>query len=197
MMSTARVPEENNSADANPTAAGGVDTTPLLSDQIFRSRRFMRRTPSLRGAARFLRRASSRRMMREPSIRVRENAAEQIEERQTDWAYSKPIVILDLLWNIAFVIVSVSVLIMSRNESPSMPLRLWIVGYALQCTLHMVCVCVEYKRRSQQQNVPRNLTTSHATVGDRWSSGNSSSGSDVGESGDYVSNTMQSEDDTR
>nr|GEX71515.1 E3 ubiquitin-protein ligase At1g63170-like [Tanacetum cinerariifolium]GEX71524.1 E3 ubiquitin-protein ligase At1g63170-like [Tanacetum cinerariifolium] len=62
-----------------------VDPTPLLPNRQFTQ------TPSLRGAARFLRRASSRRMLREPSMRVRESAAEQIEERQSDWAYSRPV----------------------------------------------------------------------------------------------------------
>ncbi|KAJ8565430.1 hypothetical protein K7X08_008006 [Anisodus acutangulus] len=162
------------------------NTTPLLTDQVFRSRP---RAPSLRGAARFLRRASSRRMMREPSRRVREAAAEQIEERQSDWAYSKPIVILDLIWNLAFVIVSVSVLILSVDESPSMPLRIWIVGYALQCLLHMVCVSVEYRSRiqltdsDQQRSVAGGLNTS-------------SSGSDGGEAADYQSERRQNEDET-
>ncbi|KAJ7944877.1 E3 ubiquitin-protein ligase family [Quillaja saponaria] len=133
-----------------------VDTTPFLgnsggsSDEINYSRRFVRRQ-SLRQAARFLRQASSRRMMREPSMLVRETAAEQLEERQSDWAYSKPVVILDIIWNLSFVIVASTVLVLSRSESPIMPLRLWIVGYALQCILHMVCVCVEYRRRIRQQ----------------------------------------------
>ncbi|KAG6411157.1 hypothetical protein SASPL_129232 [Salvia splendens] len=61
------------SAAPSPVA---VDTTPLLSDQIFRPHR----------RPRFLRRASSRsRAMREPSVRVREAAADQIEELQSDW----------------------------------------------------------------------------------------------------------------
>ncbi|KAK1261672.1 E3 ubiquitin-protein ligase [Acorus gramineus] len=89
-------------------------------------------------------------MMREPSMLVRETAAEQLEERQGDWAYSRPVVILDLLWNLAFVAVSIAVLILSRDEEPSMPLRLWIIGYGFQCLLHMVCVCVEYRRRHPQ-----------------------------------------------
>ncbi|EPS63490.1 hypothetical protein M569_11294, partial [Genlisea aurea] len=110
---------------------------------------------SLRGAARFLRRASSRgRTMREPSVRVREAATEEIEERQSDLAYSKPIVILDIVWNVLFLIVAVSVLVVSRFETPSMPLRMWIVGYALQCLLHMFCVCVEYKKRLSQRYPP-------------------------------------------
>ncbi|XP_034709438.1 E3 ubiquitin-protein ligase At1g12760-like [Vitis riparia] len=184
-MSTAR-----SSADA-------TDTTPLLhasvSDQILRSRRLIRRPPSLRGAARFLRRASSRRIMREPSMRVRETAAEQLEERQSDWAYSKPIVILDIVWNLAFVVVAMTVLVMSRDETPSTPLRLWIIGYGLQCVLHMVCVCVEYKRR-------RRLASSGAVErSGGWGSGHlsSSSGSDEGDPIDYrVEVRNRDEDET-
>ncbi|KAL6499302.1 hypothetical protein OROHE_025965 [Orobanche hederae] len=183
----------SNSDPPSPPAA--VDNTPLLGDQAsYRTRtRLLRRTPSLRGAARFLRRASSRgRAMREPFVRVREAAAEQLEERQSDWAYSKPIVILDLVWNLVFVIVSISVLIASRHEMPSMPLRLWIVGYALQCVLHMVCVCAEYKkrysRRISEGSERRPLRYSRANS-------NSSSGSDEMESGDHVSERRQSDDD--
>ncbi|XP_076951965.1 E3 ubiquitin-protein ligase At1g63170-like [Bidens hawaiensis] len=126
------------------------ESTPLLTTTTSRTRQ-LRGAPSLRGAARFLRRASSRRMLREPSMRVRESATEQIEERQTDWAYSRPIVILDIIWNLAFIIISVSVLVMSWNEDPNTPLRLWIVGYACQCLLHMVCVRMEYKQRYRYQ----------------------------------------------
>lgn len=86
-------------------------------------------------------------MMREPSILVREAAAEQLEERQSDWAYSRPVVVLDVVWNLAFVVVATVVLVLSRREVPGVPLRLWIVGYALQCTFHILCVCIEYRRR--------------------------------------------------
>ncbi|XP_028556900.1 E3 ubiquitin-protein ligase At1g63170-like isoform X2 [Dendrobium catenatum] len=86
-------------------------------------------------------------MMREPSMLVRETAAEQLEDRQSDWAYSRPVVFLDILWNMAFVVVAVGVLVMSREERSTMPLRLWIAGYVLQCVVHMICVCVEYQRR--------------------------------------------------
>ncbi|XP_009762973.1 E3 ubiquitin-protein ligase At1g63170 [Nicotiana tabacum] len=191
-MSTARVAADDNTsnADVSPSnGGGGVDTSPLLTNS--RSQRSFHRRPSLRGAAGFLRRASSRRLMREPSMRVREAAAEQIEERQSDWAYSKPIVILDLVWNLAFVIVAISVLIMSKNESPSMPLRLWIIGYALQSVLHMVCVFVEYRRRCQR----RNSSSSSGNWNNREVS-NLSSESDGGESGDYLLERRQNEDET-
>ncbi|XP_011093163.1 E3 ubiquitin-protein ligase At1g12760 [Sesamum indicum] len=169
-----------------------VDTTPLLGHQIFRARRprFLRPAPSLRGAAQFLRRASSRGgAMREPSVLVRAAAAEQIEERQSDWAYSKPIVILDLVWNVAFVIVSVSVLIMSRDETPSTPLRLWIVVYALQCVLRGVCVCTEYKKRYSRQNLVRS-DRGELNYSQNYSI--SSFGSDDVETGDH----RQSDDET-
>lgn len=127
-------------------------------------------------------------------MRVRETAAEQLEERQSDWAYSKPIVILDIVWNLAFVVVAMTVLVMSRDETPSTPLRLWIIGYGLQCVLHMVCVCVEYKRR-------RRLVSSGALErSGGWGSGHlsSSSGSDEGDPIDYrVEVRNRVEDETR
>ncbi|KAK8587326.1 hypothetical protein V6N12_021823 [Hibiscus sabdariffa] len=142
----------------NRSPMGGINdaTTPFLSSQNVVSRddsfRGSVRRQRLQEAARFLRRASSRRLMREPSMLVRETAAEQLEERHSDWAYSKPAVFLDVIWNSTFAAVAVGVLVLSWKERPSMPLRLWIIGYALQCLLHMVCVCVEYRRRRRQRS---------------------------------------------
>lgn len=136
-----------------------VFTTPLLSindgsnppeassSSNESSNRSLPRRASIRGAARFLRRASGRRIMREPSRLVREAAADELEERQTDWAYSRPVVVLDFLWNLVFVCIAVVVLSLSARENPRTPLRVWIVGYALQCALHMMCVWFEYRRR--------------------------------------------------
>lgn len=128
-------------------------------------------------------------MMREPSMLVRETAAEQLEERQSDWAYSKPVVILDIIWNFAFVAVAAGVLVLSRKENPGVPLRLWILGYGLQCVLHMVCVCVEYRRR-RRRRVGFGGGGGDGGIG---SDGNSSSGS-RGDYGEYVS-LAQLEDD--
>ncbi|XAR63105.1 hypothetical protein NMG60_11022930 [Bertholletia excelsa] len=191
-MSTARP----SSSPPDDGSNNGVDSAPLLANQAHGRQRFSRRPPSLRGAARFLRRASSRRMMREQSVRVREAAAEQIEERQTDWAYSRPIVILDLVWNFAFVAVAVAVLVVSRKETPGMPLRLWIVGYALQCVLHMVCVSVEYKRRQLQHISPDNFQSRR--TGGWWSriNSNSSSESDGVGGRDYPPDRPNIEDET-
>ncbi|KAJ3678643.1 hypothetical protein LUZ60_002446 [Juncus effusus] len=131
------------SSSSSSSTSSNSNQTPLLSTPPFSS------SPSngIRGAARFLRRAGSRRIMREPSVMVRETAAEHLESRQSDWAYSKPVVILDLLWNLMFVMVSAVVCVTSRKEEPELPLRVWIGGYVLQCVVHMVCVWFEYRRR--------------------------------------------------
>ncbi|KAL0771466.1 hypothetical protein Bca101_036617 [Brassica carinata] len=119
------------------------------------------RRPGLREAARLLSRASSGggRAMREPSMVMREVAAEQLEERQSDWAYLKPIVVLDIVWNLAFVSVAGAILVMARNEHPIMPLRVWLLGYALQCVL------VEYRRRNRVRNnrTPRSRSSSSSS----------------------------------
>ncbi|KAL2892284.1 hypothetical protein RDABS01_008193 [Bienertia sinuspersici] len=139
-----------STTDADTTAPLLAPLSPSSGDRSFqsRSRRISGRA-GIRGAARFLRRANSRRMISEQSVTVRESAAQQIEERQSDWAYSTPIVVLDLLWNTIFVLVAIVMMIISSNENTEVPLRLWLIGYGFQCILHMVCVCVEYKRRRE------------------------------------------------
>lgn len=59
---------------------------------------------------------------------------------------SKPFVFLDLIWNLAFVVVSVFVLLTTIREKPSTPLRVWIGGYAFQCLLHVGFVYLDYRR---------------------------------------------------
>ncbi|XP_076948772.1 E3 ubiquitin-protein ligase At1g63170-like [Bidens hawaiensis] len=184
----------SSSSSDNTTTA--VDPTPLLTTTTTtatRSRQFTATAPSLRGAAMFLRRASSRRMLREPSMRVRESAAEQIEERQTDWAYSRPLVILDLIWNLAFIIVSICVLVVSRTEDPKRPLRIWIGGYACQCLLHMVCVCVEFKHRNRIQQ--RALESEGSNGSSSSSSSSESEQSERRENSDLELNRPRNDDD--
>ncbi|XP_052174074.1 E3 ubiquitin-protein ligase At1g12760-like [Diospyros lotus] len=54
-----------------------------------------------------------------------------------DGGYSKPFVVLDFVWNLAFVLVSVFVLLTTIREKPSTPLRVWIAGYSSLCLLHV------------------------------------------------------------
>ncbi|XVF73262.1 hypothetical protein PTKIN_Ptkin12aG0187800 [Pterospermum kingtungense] len=190
----------NPSNTPTPTSppSNTVDTSPLLSHSmaghLLRSRRLLRRPPPpLRGvAARLLRRASSRRLMlREPSVRVRETAAEQLEERQSDWAYSKPIIALDILWNMAFVVMAVVVLGLSLHEKPTVPLRLWISGYGLQCLFHVACVVVEYRSRNQRSVSDITHNNEDPNLGL-----NSQSESETEESEDYETEELNSGDET-
>lgn len=188
----------SNALPQTSPPSDAVDTSPLLthsiSDHLLRSRRILRRRPPpLPGtAARLLRRVSSRRLMlREPSVRVRETAAEQLEERQSDWAYSKPVIILDILWNMAFVVMAVVVLGLSLEEKPSVPLRLWVWGYGLQCLFHVACVAVEYKIRNERR-VEGLQSNEDPDLGL-----NSQSGSEADDSEDNVTEELNSGDETR
>lgn len=89
------------------------------------------------------------------SMLVRETAARELEERRADWGYSKPVVALDMMWNTAFVVVSLAMLIITANERPNTPIRLWICGYSLQCIVHVVLVGVEYRRRNTRRRRSR------------------------------------------
>ncbi|CAJ1932660.1 unnamed protein product [Sphenostylis stenocarpa] len=113
---------------------------------LLRSRHDGSRTPSL---ALLLGRAGRR----GPSMLVRETAARELEERRADWGYSKPVVALDMSWNMAFVVVSVAMLACTTREQPNTPIREWIVGYALQCLVHVVLVWLEYRRRSRRESL--------------------------------------------
>ncbi|CAA6654452.1 unnamed protein product [Spirodela intermedia] len=84
--------------------------------------------------------------MRSPSMAMREASALRLEERQREWGYSRPLVALDLIWSIAFVLVSCSVLLATVRERPPTPIRIWILGYALHCLVHVCFVCFEYRR---------------------------------------------------
>lgn len=103
------------------------------------------RTPTL---ALLLGRATGR---RGPSMLVRETAARELEERRGDWGYSKPVVALDITWNMAFVVVAVVMLICTVHEKTNTPIRLWICGYALLCLVHVVLVSLEYRRRNRRE----------------------------------------------
>ncbi|KAH7416132.1 hypothetical protein KP509_14G077000 [Ceratopteris richardii] len=149
------------------TSDGAMDSSPLLNSTEEPSAgtapsasRVSSRRGRLSRIFQIIIGGGTRRVMREPSVLVREAAAEQLEERQTDWSYSRPIVVLDFLWNVAFITVTVVVLILSRAEKPINPLRLWIGVYAAQCCIHMVCVWVEYCQRRQRYRRQRGTGSS-------------------------------------
>jgi hypothetical protein len=109
-------------------------------------------------------------MLREPSVRVRENAAEQLEE-----------VALDVLWNLAFVGLGLAVLGLSVKERPVVPLRLWVAGYVAQCLFHVSCVIMEYRKRREARLAESEGIASWENGGDSNSiSGSASDGEDYG-----------------
>ncbi|XP_043695853.1 E3 ubiquitin protein ligase RIE1-like [Telopea speciosissima] len=105
-------------------------------------------TPRPNTLAVLLGRAAGR---RGPSMLVRETAALQLEERRADWGYSKPVVALDIAWNLAFTVVAIVMLSCTAKEQPNTPIRVWICGYTLQCVVHVVLVWLEYKRRNMRR----------------------------------------------
>ncbi|KAG6663433.1 E3 ubiquitin-protein ligase At1g63170-like [Carya illinoinensis] len=190
VLSLFSMPNSDRLPASSSPSESALDTSPLLgyslADNLFRSRRFIRRTPPppLRGASRLLRRASGRRMMlREPSFRVRENAAEQLEERQRDWAHSKPVIILDVLWNLAFVGIGFTVFGLSMKETPVVPLRLWIIGYVAQCLMHIACVIVVYRKPPVERTLGAEGSAGWENGADADSNSNSGSVSDAEEYG--------------
>ena len=71
-----------------------------------------------------------------------------------------------MLWNTAFVAVSVVMLICTVDERPNTLIRLWICGYALQCLVHVVLVWLEYRRRNTRRTSARDEERGDAAAGD-------------------------------
>ncbi|OVA13813.1 zinc finger protein [Macleaya cordata] len=137
--------------DEDPSRRRGLDPTPLLHHLIGRRNNPTTTTPNNNNTNRFsllISRATNRRIIPEPSMLVRDSAAVRLDDRQNDWGYSKPVVVLDVIWNLAFVLVSTVVISSTLRERPATPLRVWIVGYALQCLFHVGFVYLEYRRRN-------------------------------------------------
>ncbi|KAI3982342.1 hypothetical protein MKX01_037875 [Papaver californicum] len=132
----------------------GLDPTPLLHHLISSSRRINPTPYPSNNRSRFsllINRATNRRILSEPSSMFRRDCTSTVglDDQQNDsWGYSKPVVILDVIWNLAFVLVSSVVLSSTIRENPSTPLRVWIVGYAFQCLFHVGFVYFEYQRRN-------------------------------------------------
>lgn len=83
------------------------------------------------------------------STAVRQAAAHHLEERHTDWVYSRPVLALDVALNLTFAAAAAVVLCATTGERPDAPLRVWIAGYALQCMAHVGLVWREYRRRQR------------------------------------------------
>ncbi|KAG0450441.1 hypothetical protein HPP92_026761 [Vanilla planifolia] len=83
----------------------------------------------------------------QPPAIVRETDARQLDDRWSDWAYSRTVVAVETSSNLVFAVFSFSLLAATVCERPNVPLRVWIAGYALQCVSHAALVLSEYRRR--------------------------------------------------
>ncbi|KAH9604087.1 hypothetical protein KSS87_010427 [Heliosperma pusillum] len=63
-----------------------------------------------------------------------------------DPTYSKAIIVLDLVWKTFIVAIAIDVVMMSKDVSTKVPLKVWVVGYAALRVLHMIFVCIDYWR---------------------------------------------------
>ncbi|CAI9261181.1 unnamed protein product [Lactuca saligna] len=142
-----------------------ISTAPLLTQQSTHESLFGART--LTTLSIFFGLLSGR---RGDSLKVRESAAQQLENRRDDWGYSLPVVAIDTTWNLAVVVVSIAMLFWTAREQPNMPVRAWICVYALQCVMHVVLLWLEYRRR----NLRAATASSDPSNRDRISFGNSS-----------------------
>ncbi|XP_004306831.1 PREDICTED: E3 ubiquitin-protein ligase At4g11680 [Fragaria vesca subsp. vesca] len=112
-----------------------MDHTPSLgysfaTDEILRNRRLMRRAPApVRGTGWLLRRVMR---LDEEELRVGHHSSSS----------SKLSIVLDLLWNLSFVVVGVTMLALSTAEKPPVPLRFWASGYVVLSAVHIGCVIV-------------------------------------------------------
>lgn len=98
------------------------------------------------------------------SLVVLYNVAHHLESWRESVGYSFPAVVIDTIWNLVFVIVSVAMLIWSRSEKPNVPVRVWICVYALQCLVHVLLMWKEYRRRNRRVTIAESLASSESSV---------------------------------
>lgn len=69
------------------------------------------------------------------------------------YRFSKAVMVLDLMWNISFVVASALVLLSAIRERPSTPLRAWLFGYSVQCVFHVSCLCLRYRSKDHDDDL--------------------------------------------
>ncbi|KAG6533957.1 hypothetical protein ZIOFF_007836 [Zingiber officinale] len=107
----------------------------------------------------FLVRATAGRFVASPMLAdaTPDTDARQIADPPYNWGYSKPVVVLDVAWNSLFVLVSAAVLLWASRERPETPIRAWVLGYAVQCLLHVGFVCCEAVKKLESLNAIMSL----------------------------------------
>ena len=81
--------------------------------------------------------------LRSHSAVVQETVAHELEEHHSNWTYSKSMVVLDMTWNMAFIVVWAVMLAYTVKDNPNMPIHWWIYNYVLQCLIQVALLWLE------------------------------------------------------
>lgn len=74
---------------------------------------------------------------------VQETVARELEEHHSNWTYSKSMVVLDMTWNMAFIVVWAVMLAYTVKDNPNMLIHWWIYNYVLQCLIQVALLWLE------------------------------------------------------
>ncbi|XP_076920808.1 E3 ubiquitin protein ligase RIE1-like [Bidens hawaiensis] len=97
------------------------------------------------------------------SIIVRQNVAMQLEDWREEFGYSFPVVVVETLWNLAFVVLSIVTLFWYAWEERCVRLRVWICGYVVHCVANVVILLMEYKKRRMRVELVLSLVSSSSS----------------------------------
>ncbi|XP_074263273.1 E3 ubiquitin-protein ligase At1g12760-like [Silene latifolia] len=79
-------------------------------------------------------------------------------------------IVLDLIWRTLILSVAVVVVVLSKDVTTTVPLRVWVIGYAALRVLHMIYACINYWRWREATKAlfrPFDALNSRHTVLDR------------------------------
>lgn len=84
--------------------------------------------------------------------------------RRNEWRYSFPVVVVDTIWNLGFVVILVILLILTAKEKPNDLFRVWLAGRAFNCVVYVVQILLEYNRRNRKVSThSENSNSSNST----------------------------------
>jgi len=62
-----------------------------------------------------------------------------------NWSRYKMPIKGELCWYTIIILVTIVVMILSKDEITKVPLRVWLVGYVIHCAVHMVCAYIGHR----------------------------------------------------
>ncbi|XP_076920805.1 E3 ubiquitin protein ligase RIE1-like [Bidens hawaiensis] len=74
-----------------------------------------------------------------------------------------PVIVVETLWNLAFVVLSIVTLFWYAWEERCVRLRVWICGYVVHCVANVVILLMEYKKRRMRVELVLSLVSSSSS----------------------------------